>query len=42
MAEAVKAPERTVEINMVSRVKPENWIKPVTCVGTAGFEPTTP
>jgi hypothetical protein len=34
--------EREVEIDVVPRVKPGIWINPVTCVGTAGFEPATP
>jgi len=36
------APDHTTGINVVPTVKARLSIKPLTCVGTAGFEPATP
>ena len=36
------APVRATTINVVPKVKARSSIKPLTCVGTAGFEPATP
>jgi len=36
------APDQATEVNVVPKVKARSSIKPLTCVGTAGFEPATP